>query len=106
MWGETKHTHFRCCTLMCSIEHSFRLPAQSAYIAWIWVSSCLGTRQLCAILNTALHPQCLRGSNELFSGLIIEYPMARQQTGFSPKTFLSTVGPGRALVFFEKGQRI
>jgi CRP-like cAMP-binding protein len=32
--------------------------------------------------------------------------MARKKQAFSPKTFLSTVGPGRALVFFEKGQRV
>jgi CRP/FNR family cyclic AMP-dependent transcriptional regulator len=32
--------------------------------------------------------------------------MARQRPAFTSKTFLSTVGPGRALVFFQKGQGI
>jgi CRP/FNR family transcriptional regulator, cyclic AMP receptor protein len=32
--------------------------------------------------------------------------MARKKPASNPKTILSTVGPGRSLVFFEKGQRI
>jgi CRP/FNR family transcriptional regulator, cyclic AMP receptor protein len=34
------------------------------------------------------------------------HPMAKQRRSFNPKTFLSTVGAGRTMAFFRKGQTI
>jgi CRP/FNR family cyclic AMP-dependent transcriptional regulator len=34
------------------------------------------------------------------------HPMAKQRLSFDPKTFLSTVGAGRTMAFFRKGQAI
>ena len=60
-------------------------------------------------------PQCAK-LNVLIFASVLEYnswgdplecdPMAGQRPKFNPKTFLSTVGSGRTLVSFRKGQTI